>query len=85
MQVGRTAFVVVYLSEGPESTDGWRSAIDLIRERIEERCRELTVIRAHHASAIRGDFDRYPSLFHDRSLLGSGSKHESALRCLTGT
>ncbi len=38
MQVGRTAFVVVYLNPN-QPMDG--AAIDLIRERIEERCREL--------------------------------------------
>ena len=54
MQVGRTAFVVVYLNPN-QPMDG---------------------------AAI--DFDRHPSLFHDRSLLGSKSKDESSLRCLTG-
>ncbi len=38
MRVGRTAFVVVYLNPN-QPMDG--SAIDLIRERIEERCNEL--------------------------------------------
>lgn len=38
MQVGRTAFVVVYLNPN-QPMDG--AAIDLIRERIEERCCEL--------------------------------------------
>jgi predicted Co/Zn/Cd cation transporter (cation efflux family) len=38
MQVGRTAFVVVYLNPN-QPMDG--AAIDLIRDRIEERCREL--------------------------------------------
>ncbi len=38
MQVGRTSFVVVYLNPN-QPMDG--AAIDLIRERIEERCREL--------------------------------------------
>ncbi|MAS28940.1 MAG: cation efflux family transporter [Synechococcus sp. TMED187] len=38
MQVGRTAFVVVYLNPS-QPMDG--AAIDLIRLRIEERCRQL--------------------------------------------
>ena len=38
MQVGRTAFVVVYLNPS-QPMDG--AAIDVIRLRIEERCREL--------------------------------------------
>ena len=38
MQVGRTSFVVVYLNPN-QPMDG--AAIDLIRERIEERCGEL--------------------------------------------
>ncbi len=38
MQVGRTAFVVVYLNPN-QPMDG--AAIDLLRDRIEERCQEL--------------------------------------------
>ena len=38
MQVGRTAFVVVYLNPS-QPMDG--AAIDILRLRIEQRCRQL--------------------------------------------
>jgi hypothetical protein len=41
MQVGRAAFVVVYLTK-IKSMDS--ASIDLIRERINERCRELSAM-----------------------------------------
>ena len=63
----------------PKSTDGWCS------HRSDPRTNRGALPGAFsHAGEIGGDVDRHSSLLHDRRLLGSGSKDESSLRCLTG-